>query len=59
MSLNQNTIHHGDALHLIDEVDDESIDLIVCDGPYGVTTHEWDRIANIQEYNLDLIRRFF
>ncbi len=58
MSLKHNVIHLGDALHLIDEVDDESIDLIVCDGPYGVTTHEWDRIANIQEYNLDLIRRF-
>lgn len=58
MSLRRNTIHLGDALHLIDEVDDDSIDLIICDGPYGVTTHEWDRIANIQEYNLDLIRRF-
>ncbi|MCY3832819.1 MAG: DNA methyltransferase [Chloroflexi bacterium] len=58
MSLKRNTIHLGDALHLIDEVDDESIDLIVCDGPYGITTHVWDRITNIQEYNLDLIRRF-
>lgn len=58
MSLKRNTIHLGDALCLIDEVDDESIDLIVCDGPYGVTAHEWDRIANIQEYNLNLIRRF-
>jgi len=58
MPLKQNIIHLGDALRLVDEVDDESIDLIVCDGPYGVTTHEWDRIANIQEYNLDLIRRF-
>ena len=58
MSLRRNTIHLGDALHLIDDVDDESIDLIICDGPYGVTAHEWDRIANIQEYNLNLIRRF-
>ena len=58
MFLKRNTIHLGDALHLIDEVDDDSIDLIICDGPYGVTAHGWDRIANIQEYNLDLIRRF-
>lgn len=57
MPLQRNIIHLGDALQLINEVDDESIDLIVCDGPYGVTTHEWDRIENIQEYNLDLIRR--
>jgi len=58
MALQRNAIHLGDALQLINELDDESIDLIVCDGPYGVTTHEWDRIANIQAYNLDLIRRF-
>lgn len=58
MSLQLNMIHRGDALRLIDEVDDESIDLIVCDGPYGVTDNKWDRIPNIQAYNLDLIRRF-
>ncbi len=58
MPLERNAIHVGDALQLINEVDDESVDLIVCDGPYGVTTHEWDRIADIQAYNLDLIRRF-
>ncbi len=58
MSLERNIIHLGDTLQLLDEVDDDSIDLIVCDGPYGVTKHEWDRIADIQTYNLDLIRRF-
>ncbi len=58
MTLQRNIIHLGDALQLINEVEDESIDLIVCDGPYGVTDNEWDRIPNIQEYNLDLIKRF-
>lgn len=58
MPIKLNTILLGDALKLIDEVEDDSIDLIVCDGPYGVTTHEWDRLPNIQEYNLDLISRF-
>lgn len=51
-------IHTGDTLRLLDEVEDESIDLIVCDGPYGVTENEWDRIPHIQEYNLNLIRIF-
>ncbi len=43
---------------LIDQVDDDSIDLILCDGPYGVTRNAWDRIRSIQEFNLDLIQRF-
>lgn len=57
MLLKRNIIQVGDALSLLDEVEDVSIDLIVCDGPYGVTGNEWDQIPNIQEYNLDLIRR--
>ncbi len=58
MPLQRNTIYHGDALRLIDEVDDDSVDLIVCDGPYGVTDNDWDQIPDIQEYNLNLIRTF-
>ena len=58
MTLERNKIHLGDAHRLLDEVDAQSVDLILCDGPYGVTQNEWDRIPNIQEYNLDLIRRF-
>ena len=53
-----NKVHNGDCFELIKQVDDKSIDLIVCDGPYGVTTNEWDRISNIQEYNLNLIKLF-
>ena len=58
MSLARNMIHHGDAHRLLDEIEDESVDLIVCDGPYGVTQKDWDRIPNIQEHNLKLIARF-
>lgn len=56
--LKLNEIHQGDSLELIEQLDDESIDLIVCDGPYGVTTNEWDRVTDIQTYNLNLIKRF-
>jgi len=45
-------------LDLLNEVGDESCDLIICDGPYGVTQNAWDRVGSIQEFNLDLIRRF-
>ena len=56
--LKKNKIYHGDAFSLLEKVDDESIDLIVCDGPYGVTTNDWDRVSNIQDYNLNLIEIF-
>ncbi len=53
-----NEIYQGDALELIDKLDNNSIDLIVCDGPYGVTTNEWDKVTNIQMFNLNLIKLF-
>ena len=53
-----NKIYHGDALELLDKIPDASIPLIISDGPYGVTSNEWDRFANLstQEYNLMLIK---
>ncbi len=53
-----NRVYQGDSFQLLKSVGAESVDLVVCDGPYGVTTNEWDRIPNIQEYNLELIRIF-
>jgi site-specific DNA-methyltransferase (adenine-specific)/adenine-specific DNA-methyltransferase len=58
MTLKENTIILGDTFDLLRKVEDESVDLIICDGPYGVTQNEWDRISSIQEFNLDLIKRF-
>ena len=57
--LKQNQIHHGNCFSLVPKIPDNSIDLIVCDGPYGnQNNHIWDRIPNIQEYNLKLISIF-
>ncbi len=56
--LKENTIHLGDSFNLLQKVEDESVDLIICDGPYGVTQNDWDRIPSIQDFNLDLIKRF-
>ena len=53
-----NKIYQGDSLKLLEEIEDNSIDLIVCDGPYGVTENEWDKVSNIQEFNLTLIKIF-
>ena len=56
--LKRNQLYCGDFFDLIGEVEDESVDLIICDGPFGVTQNNWDRIPSIQAFNLDLIKRF-
>lgn len=56
--LSQNVIHTGDALELFDSIPDGTVDLVICDGPYGVTSNTWDKIRNVQEFNLSLIRIF-
>lgn len=51
-------VHLSDSLEFLDQLPQSCVDLIVCDGPYGVTTQEWDNVLNIQEFNFDLIKRF-
>lgn len=56
--LQVNNLYQGDCFELINKIEDESVDLIVCDGPYGVTNHKWDNIKDIQNFNLNLIKLF-
>ncbi len=52
-----NNIYLGNFFDLINEINDNSINLVICDGPYGVTEKNWDKIDNtIQEFNLNLIK---
>lgn len=51
-------IYQADAFEMFPKIDDGSVDLIICDGPYGVTGNDWDRIGSIQEYNLQLLQIF-
>lgn len=53
-----NKIIEGNCLEIIKDMPDECFDLIVCDGPYGVTEKQWDKVRNIQEFNLSLIQIF-
>lgn len=39
-------IYKGDCLGLLPKVQDESIDLILCDPPYGITRAPWDKVIN-------------
>ncbi len=40
----QNKILHGDCLELMKDIPDKSIDMILCDLPYGTTACKWDTI---------------
>lgn len=51
-------IHRTDALEFMRELPEESFDLVVCDGPYAVTTHAWDNVPDIQHFNLELLKSF-
>jgi site-specific DNA-methyltransferase (adenine-specific) len=42
--LELNKIHHGDCLELMKDIPDGSIDMILCDLPYGTTACKWDSI---------------
>ena len=53
-----NQIIGGDAFELFPKIKDDSVDLIVCDGPFGVTDQKWDKISDIQQFNLKLITIF-
>jgi len=39
-----NKIINGDCLEVMKDIDDESIDMILCDLPYGTTACKWDTV---------------
>jgi site-specific DNA-methyltransferase (adenine-specific) len=42
--LRKNMVYHGGCLELMKYIDDKSIDMILCDLPYGTTACKWDVI---------------
>lgn len=45
--LETNKIHLGDCLELMPAIPSKSIDMILCDLPYGTTSCEWDSIIDM------------
>ena len=43
------TLYHGDCLELMKEIPTESIDMILCDLPYGTTACKWDVIIPLDK----------
>ena len=44
MSIELNSLYLGDCLEIMKDIDDKSIDMILCDLPYGTTACKWDTI---------------
>lgn len=42
-----NKIHFGDCLELMPLIADKTIDMILCDLPYGTTQNKWDSIIDL------------
>ena len=49
MALEINKIHCGDCLELMPQIEDKSIDMILCDLPYGTTACAWDIIIPFEK----------
>ena len=39
----------GDCLELMKDITDKSIDMILCDLPYGVTQNKWDSVIDLEK----------
>lgn len=42
-------LRNGDCLELMKDIKDNSIDMILCDLPYGTTSCKWDIIIPFNE----------
>ena len=45
----RNSIYCGDCLELMQDIEDKSIDLILCDPPFGTTSCAWDIVLPFDE----------
>lgn len=44
-----NKTHKGNCLELMNDIDDKSVDMILCDLPYGTTQNKWDSVIPLDE----------
>lgn len=47
---------HGDCLELLKDIPDGSVDMILCDLPYGTTGSKWDAVIDVKELWLEYRR---
>ena len=44
-----NNVYEGDCLEIMKQLPDKSIDMVLCDLPYGTTQNKWDSIIPLDE----------
>jgi len=49
LKLDINNIYNGDCLELMNGISDKSIDMILCDLPYGTTQCKWDSVIDFNK----------
>lgn len=54
--MEKDTIIHGDCLVEMKNIPDKSIDMIICDLPYGTTQNKWDSIIDLEKLWQQYIR---
>ena len=42
-------IYQGDCLEVMHQIDDRSVDLVLCDLPYGTTQNKWDSVIPLDQ----------
>ena len=42
-------LRQGDCLEIMKDIPDKSIDMILCDLPYGTTKNKWDSVIDLNE----------
>ena len=42
-------LHHGDCLEIMKDIPDKTVDMILCDLPYGTTDCKWDCIIPFED----------
>jgi len=47
---------NGDCLELMKQIDDNSVDLIFCDLPYGQTSCKWDCKIDLKKFWIEIMR---
>ena len=45
----KNSIFEGDCIHILKQFPDSSIDMVLCDLPYGTTQNKWDSVIPLEE----------
>lgn len=43
------TLHQGNCLEVMQSLDDHSVDLVLCDLPYGTTQNKWDSVIPLDQ----------